>query len=99
MADINIDYDKIDKVISELEKTLNQNIEDINSIYNKISHSLPESAGEEADALRKLSKAENRLMKVMKETLSRFGGNIHTAADALKKIDTAYARGMKITEE
>jgi uncharacterized protein YukE len=99
MADINIDYDKIDKVILELEKTLNQNLEDINSIYNTISHNLSESAGEEADALRKLSKAENRLMKVMKETLSRLGKNIHTAADELKKIDMKYATGVKITKE
>lgn len=99
MEDININYDKIDKTISELEKTLNQNIKDINSIYKTISQSLSESVGEEADALRKLAKAENRLMKVMKETLSRFGANIHTAADELKKIDTAYAKGMKITKE
>lgn len=99
MADINIDYGKIDKVISGLEKTLNQNIEDINSIYNTISHSLSESAGEEADALRKLSKAENRLMKAMKETLSCFDKNIHAAADELKKIDTKYATGVKITKE
>lgn len=99
MADIDINYNKIDKVISELEKTLNQNIKDINSIYNTISHSLSESAGEEADALRKLSRAENRLMEAMKETLSRFGKNIHTAADELKKIDTAYAAGMRITKE
>lgn len=99
MADINIDYDKIDKVISGLEKTLNQNMEDINSIYNTIYHSLSESAGEEADALRKLSKAEKRLMKAMKEMLSRFGKNIYTAADELKKIDMKYAAGVKVTKE
>lgn len=99
MADINIDYGKIDKVISEMEKTLNKNMEDINSIYSTISHSLPESAGEEAEVLRKLSEAENRLMTAMKETLSRIGRNIHTAADELKKIDTTYAMGVKITKE
>ncbi len=98
MADINIDYNKIDKIISELNKTLNQNIGDINSIYNKISHTLSESVGKEADALQKLSKAENRLMKAMKETLSCLGKNIHTAANELEKIDTAYAKGIKITK-
>lgn len=94
MSHIELNYEEIESVISELISSLNCDLEDINSIYSRLAGSFIESAGEEADALRELQKAEKNLMETTKETLTKFGESIKFAAGEFKSMDSTGAAVM-----
>mgnify|MGYP000761848295 CR=1 FL=1 len=94
MTDIALNYDEVDSVISELITVLEDDAEDIDFIYRRLLMNFSESSGEEADALRALLASEEKLMKVMKQTLTKFGENIRFAAGELSRVDTTFATAM-----
>lgn len=91
MNHIELNYDEIASVVSELATALNSDVEDINSIYSQLVGNFTESTGEEADALRELQKAEKNLLETVKETLTKFGESIQFAADEFKTRDSTGA--------
>lgn len=94
MNRIEINYETIDGIISELVSALNSNQSEIASAYSSLAGSFLESAGEEADALRCLQKAERNLMKEMNGVLIKFGESIRFAADEFKNMDRTGAAVM-----
>lgn len=94
MNHIELNYDEIASVVSDLAASLNSDTEEINSIYSQLAGSFSESAGEEADALRELQLVEKKLMETVKVTLAKFGESIQFAADEFRTMDSTGATAM-----
>ena len=51
MGDMELDYEKIESVISDLTNKLENNKEEISSAYSRLEAVFEQSSGEEAEAL------------------------------------------------
>ncbi len=94
MGDMELDYEKIESVISDLTNKLENDKEEISSAYSRLEAVFEQSSGEEAEALRGLQKAERRLMTEVQETLKKLGESIEYAAGQFRGLDASTAKLM-----
>lgn len=91
---IKINYEQVNDTIGNLASALSANQGEVDASYASLAGSFSESTGKEADALRKLQKEEQSLIKEMNQTLAEFAKSIQFAADSLKDLDTSGAKSM-----
>lgn len=94
MGDMELNYESIESIISDLINTLENDQEEITSAYSSLESAFEQSSGKEAAALRELQKAECKLISEVQETLKALGKSIEFAAAQLKSVDATNVRSM-----
>lgn len=94
MNDIELNYEEIERVISELITTITNQQAMASDSYALLANSFLDSSGEEADALRSLQKAEKELLEELVLVLTKFGNSISFAANEFRTLDQTGASKM-----
>lgn len=97
MSVLRINYEEVSSVLSGLDNTLKDT--GIEEAYSQLISGFEESSGEEADALRELLRAEQKMTKELDNTLRQFTSSIRFAVNEFKQLDSkgaaAVAKGTK----
>lgn len=86
---IAIDYQAVENAVAGANATINSS--SVIADYTRLLNGFTESKGEQAEAIRKLLRTEQALMRQLEMTLKQFAGKIQTSANEFKKVDRNMA--------